>query len=171
LQATPAPLVGYFSRRPNTGTDQCRIWWPIAYDGVNAHGMMMLDCRRSSRENQWKTRRDRSQSTWCTRCCWGGCGWYRKGCGRETTNETTSDEWTTSAKAGRTCTVLLRACSLHSAICAHLLARAPRLCIFFEGRRRGWVRWRGPAADRYGRRSNVSHESRAAVTGYNIIII
>jgi len=41
--------------------------------------------------------------------------------------------------------------------------------VFFADRRRGWARWRGPAADRLGRmfRTKVA----AAVTGYNIIII
>jgi len=83
---------------------------------------------------------------------------------RETTNETTDDEWTASEEAGRTCTARLQ-----SALCdlrAPVGAGDPTVCIFFEGRRRGWVRQRGPAADRYGRRSNVSHESRGG--GYRL---
>lgn len=132
----------------------------------------MLDCRRSSRENTpFRTsgkheeiaRRVRGVFVVVERVV-DDIGRVVDEKHRETTNETMGDEWTASAGAERTCTARLQ--SALRAICAHLLERAPRPCIFFEGRRRGWVRRRGPAADRYGRRSNVSHESRGG--GYRL---
>jgi len=102
----PAPMGGYFSRQQNTRTERYRTRWPVAYDDVNARGMMpdrrrerssdgghraktkkhRLGVGRASRE-----RKDHTRST-CTRRGWG---WYRKGCRREPPGideRTTDDE-------------------------------------------------------------------------------
>jgi len=36
----PVPMVGYFSRQQNTRTERYRTKWSVAYDDVNARGIM-----------------------------------------------------------------------------------------------------------------------------------
>jgi len=145
--------------------------------------MMMLDCRRSSRENTpfWPGERTSGKHEEIARRARGvlvvvervadDIGRIVDEKHRETTNETMGDEWTAGAGAGRTCTARLQ-----SALCT---LRSVRTC--WRGRPDRVSSSRVVGGDGCGdedRRLTDTVDGRmfrtkvaAAVTGYNIIII